>query len=218
MKVIITGMSRSGTSMIAGLLQMCDLYLGENLKPAKSDNPKGCFEDLEFLAINREIFRLNNGGGGKPPKNISPLPSDLIVRMQRFISKWPRNILVGWKDPRACITVKTWNELISPERLKVVFVSRPHTEIARSLNKRHGMSEAKALKLCEFYYQKAKENLVKSGVYEGIEHIYTFYHNYFKNWRRELEVVTKFLGLNISEDTNKIEEFIDIKLWHNIGN
>lgn len=215
MKVMITGMARSGTSMVIGLLQICGLHLGGNLKLPKTDNPKGYFEDLEFLAINREIFRLNNGSGSRPPENINPLSAELKARMQRFISKWPTNVLVGWKDPRVCITVKVWNEIIHPERLKVVVVSRPHIEIAKSLNKRHGMSEAEALKLCEFYYRKARENLVKSGVYEGVEHIYTFYHNYFKNWEREFQIVTKFLDLNIIENTKKIEEFIDINLWHN---
>ncbi|GAH44134.1 unnamed protein product [marine sediment metagenome] len=208
-------MARSGTSMVIGLLQICGLHLGGDLKPPKTDNPKGYFEDLEFLAINREIFRLNNGSGSKPPENVNPLSADLITRMRQFISKWPKDVLVGWKDPKVCITARLWNEIIRPEKLKVVLVSRPYSEIAKSLNKRHGMSEAEARKLCEFYYQKAKSNLMKSEGYEGIEHIYTFYHNYFKSWQRELQIVTKFLGLNIIENTKKIEEFIDINLWHN---
>ena len=215
MKVMITGMARSGTSLVIGLLQICGLYLGKNLKSPKSDNPKGYFEDLEFLAINREIFRLNNGSGSRPPENINPLPTELKARIQQFISKWPKDTPVGWKDPRVCITARLWNEIIRPEKLKVVVVSRPYSEIAKSLNKRHGMREAEGLELCEFYYQKAKSNLMKSEGYEGIEHIYTFYHNYFKNWERELQVVTKFLGLDIIENTSKIEKFIDINLWHN---
>jgi len=212
LKVIITGMGRSGTSLVTGLLQMCGLYLGNNLLLPRKDNPKGFFEDLEFLAINREMFALNsNGGGGgqKPPKEIKVLPDKLITQMKQFIDNWPKNKIVGWKDPRACITIRIWKKFIEPEKLKVVIVRRPYSEIANSLNTRHNMNKITGLKLCKIYYHAIDENLSE------IDYVNTFYHNYFKDWIRELKMVSDFIGLEIPK--NKIESFIDIKLWHNRG-
>ncbi|GAH52067.1 unnamed protein product, partial [marine sediment metagenome] len=57
MKVIIIGAPRSGTSMVAGLLYKCGLYMGKKLKPGKPANPKGFFENYEFASINRCLFR-----------------------------------------------------------------------------------------------------------------------------------------------------------------
>ena len=212
MKVFITGMGRSGTSMVTDLLQMCNLYLGNNLLQPRKDNPKGFFEDLEFLAINKEIFRLNsNGGGGghKPPKEIKVLPDKLITKMKQFIDKWPKDKIVGWKDPRTCITFPIWEKLIQPEKIRVVIVSRPFDEIAQSLKKRHGIKIIDGMNLCSFYMKSIYENLGKT------KWMQTFFHNYFSpDWINELKGLTEFLGLNLPDNLNLLKDSIDINLWH----
>lgn len=215
MKVFIAGMHRSGTSMVTGLLQMCGLYLGDNLNPPRKDNPKGFFEDFGFLALNREIFALNSdgkGGGHRPPKEITVLPDDLIRRMKEFIEEWPKDEVVGWKDPRACITLPIWRRLIYPEEIRVVVTSRPFIEIARSLNNRHGMKMRVGMNLSQFYMRALHKNL------EDTKWIETLYHNYFKaDWIIEIKALVKFLGLNMPEDLSPLKNFIDIKLWHYRG-
>jgi hypothetical protein len=47
--LIVTGMHRSGTSLLASFLRAAGINLGENLYPADSANPLGYFEDLDFL-------------------------------------------------------------------------------------------------------------------------------------------------------------------------
>jgi len=212
MKVFIAGMHRSGTSMVTGLLQKCGLYLGNNLKPPRKDNPRGFFEDLEFLAINKEIFRLNsNGGGGghKPPKEIKVLPDKLITQMKQFIDKWPEDKIVGWKDPRTCFTLPVWKKVVSPEEIKVVIVSRPFEEIAQSLEKRNGIKIADGLNLSWLYVKTLYENLDKT------KWVQTFFHDYFSpDWITELKALTGFLGLNIPNNLNPLMHFIDVNLWH----
>lgn len=212
MKVFIAGMHRSGTSMVTGLLQMCGLYLGDNLNLPRKDNPKGYFEDLGFLAFNRKIFALNSGGKGgghRPPKEITTLPDDLKKRMMEFIGKWPKDEVVGWKDPRACITLPIWRRLIHPEEIRVVVTSRPFIEIARSLKDRNRMPLLVGMNLSQFYMRALHKNL------EDTKWIKTFYHNYFGvNWIIEIQALVKFLGLNMPGDLNPLENFIDINLWH----
>ncbi len=55
--IIILGIARSGTSLLAGILN----NLGVNMEPKKDLhrdtflNKLGCYEDLSFLNLNREI-------------------------------------------------------------------------------------------------------------------------------------------------------------------
>lgn len=208
MKVIVTGMHRSGTSMMAGLLQKCGLYLGKNLIGILHDNPKGHFEDRDFMRINAQIFEANTGRWGIPPKKITLIPHKLHNEMRTFVRKWPRNRLVGWKDPRACLTLPFWKDIISPELLKVVWIHRPANEIALSLKKRNKFPIEKSMRLSAFYVEKLQENL------NGISYIKTEYHLYFHDWREELGHVCDFLGLQIPKDTRAIKRFIDPALWH----
>ena len=50
-------MHRSGTSMVAKLLNQAGLYLGPDdaLMPPASENPEGFFEHLAFVDLNDEI-------------------------------------------------------------------------------------------------------------------------------------------------------------------
>ena len=54
MQVLITGMHRSGTSLVARLLAECGCFIGqpEDLMPPKPDNPEGFWELLAAFDIN----------------------------------------------------------------------------------------------------------------------------------------------------------------------
>jgi hypothetical protein len=208
MKVIVTGMHRSGTSMMAGLLMKCGLYLGNNLIGILHDNPKGHFEDRNFMRINAEIFEANAGRWGMPPKKIEIVPPKLINQMRAFVGMWPKDRPVGWKDPRACLTVQIWRGLIEPESLKVVHIKRPAMEIAHSLKKRNKFRIQKSLDLTKFYLDRFYKNV------DGIPYIETSYHDYFNDWRSTLGSVCEFIGLRIPKDIKPITDFIEPKLWH----
>ena len=54
--VIITGMHRSGTSFLASFLREAGVDIGSDLFPADFYNPRGYFEDNEFLELDTEIL------------------------------------------------------------------------------------------------------------------------------------------------------------------
>ena len=54
--LIITGMHRSGTSLITAWLQSAGLDIGKNLLEANYSNPKGFFENTDFLDFHRNIL------------------------------------------------------------------------------------------------------------------------------------------------------------------
>jgi hypothetical protein len=53
---IILGSGRCGTSMAAGCLAKAGYFMGEQLLPPRSANPKGLFEDEEINDINEQIL------------------------------------------------------------------------------------------------------------------------------------------------------------------
>src|SRR3989337_2456670 len=67
--VCIAGMHRSGTSLIARMLNLCGLYLGseDDLLSAAPDNPEGFWENRQFLNINDNILFALNGNWAVPP-------------------------------------------------------------------------------------------------------------------------------------------------------
>ena len=57
--IAITGMHRSGTSLLANLLNQAGLSLGEKLLGPMDSNPKGHFEDYDFLKFHKELLAFN---------------------------------------------------------------------------------------------------------------------------------------------------------------
>ena len=59
--LIVAGMHRSGTSVIAQWLQRCGLCLGENLLGPAIGNNEGHFEDTDFVFLHDIlIVKLQN--------------------------------------------------------------------------------------------------------------------------------------------------------------
>lgn len=209
MKIIITGMHRSGTSMVAGILKLCGLYLGQNLIMGLRDNLRGHFEDRTFVMINDEILKKSGGTWRNPPEKIKTPNGMLFNRMEKFAHSWPEDRLVGWKDPRACLTLHHWHEAVKPEELKIVFVVRPIDQIAASLNRRNKISKSKGRELAYNYMKRAVSNIEIIKV----PWILTQYNSYFYDWQRELKHVLEFLNLRTGHEA-AIRDFIDPSLWH----
>src|SRR5438309_1446215 len=54
--LIVAGMHRSGTSLLASLLHRGGCPMGAEMLPADSNNRLGYFEDVEFLDLNRRML------------------------------------------------------------------------------------------------------------------------------------------------------------------
>ncbi|HJT73097.1 MAG TPA: hypothetical protein VJ720_03740, partial [Chitinophaga sp.] len=57
--LVITGMHRSGTSLITQWLYRCGLHVGDNFMGAGIGNEDGHFEDLDFYNWHRNILNDN---------------------------------------------------------------------------------------------------------------------------------------------------------------
>src|SRR5579859_5299153 len=67
--VCITGRHRTGTSVVAGLLQRHGLWLGDeaDIMPADPYNPDGYFENNRLVEVNDAILSAFGGRWDRPP-------------------------------------------------------------------------------------------------------------------------------------------------------
>lgn len=198
MPVCIAGMHRSGTSMVAKLLHESGLYLGpeSDLIPPGPGNPEGFWENRRFVQINSRILKELRGGWDYPP----PIPEEwsgerldeLRVKAEAVLADFADREPWGWKDPRNCLTLPFWQQMLDSTR--VVLVVRNPLETAESLRKRNGFSYALGLALWHTYYQRVCNVTARS------ERIATHYDVYFRDPGSELRRVLKLLDLPVDED------------------
>ena len=55
--LVITGMHRSGTSLIAAILREAGVHLGDQLIGADTGNIRGHFEDVDFVQFHQTVLR-----------------------------------------------------------------------------------------------------------------------------------------------------------------
>jgi hypothetical protein len=156
--ICVTGMHRSGTSMVAEILRTSGVYLGEDdeLLPSSRFNPRGYFENRAFVALNDEILAALGGAWDRPPRirfpwargRLEPLRTRACALANAMQARAPW----GWKDPRTSLTLRFWQAIVPDLRL-VVCVREP-TSVAESLSARDGCSQEFGISLWTEYNRR----------------------------------------------------------------
>eukprot|EP00027_Filamoeba_sp_ATCC50430_P014677 CAMPEP_0168578456 /NCGR_PEP_ID=MMETSP0413-20121227/21341_1 /TAXON_ID=136452 /ORGANISM="Filamoeba nolandi, Strain NC-AS-23-1" /LENGTH=289 /DNA_ID=CAMNT_0008612301 /DNA_START=128 /DNA_END=997 /DNA_ORIENTATION=- len=157
--IIVLGMHRSGTSVVAEMLQAMGIYVGskEELIPPANDNPNGFFERYDIVKTNFLLLKYfgsnwhSNLNAWNPQAFTANTTAneDFKQRFRIILSKLSEHAPFLVKDPRFCLTLPVWKQVL--QRSFVVFVYRHPVEVARSLEKRNGFSLEYGLALWEFY-------------------------------------------------------------------
>ncbi len=199
MPICIAGMHRSGTSLIARLLNLCGVYLGQEneLMPAGPANPEGYWENIYFSRINDSILERLEAGWDWPPEVAKGWENDrrfedLRLQAQELVARLNSHGLWGWKDPRNSVTLPFWQSII-PD-LQVVLCVRNPLEVAESLSRRGSSSILFGLRLWQIYNQRLISDASRQvGVV-------THYDAYFRDPRAELRRVLALLGMSASDE------------------
>lgn len=212
MKIIITGMHRSGISMIAGILQICGVFFGIN-QPSVSDSSK------EFQAINREILEINGGDWLNIPEHIG-MVNTIRFKIIDFINRQLDNKLIGFADPCACLTIKLWHDILKDleKPFKVVFISRNIEEIIQSLYNYNKIDRKFGRELTLKYINRFMENTTRfysNIIKTNFEDYFDFQYNSIK-LENEIKKLCGFLGLE-NNKICEIEDFINPELYHHKG-
>jgi hypothetical protein len=134
--LIVIGMHRSGTSLAAALLQSAGLDVGERLMEGNWSNPRGHFEDMDFVELQRgALVRLGWHQDGWLESELQELPEDIISAARDLVDRKGRNGRPwGWKDPRTILFLRLWLDLLPSSKLALIY--RAPWEVIDSLYRR----------------------------------------------------------------------------------
>jgi len=158
--VVVLGMHRSGTSVVARIINLLGLPLCRDDDILSGpENPTGYWESGSLVKFNDRLLKVFGGSWVFPAamsRNWESAPSVVAFRgegMRVFREAYPNEEWV-WKDPRACLTLPFWRTVWKDAPV-VVFVSREPLEIYLSLRKRDGLGRAHCIALWERYARSA---------------------------------------------------------------
>ncbi len=212
-------MHRSGTSLLARLVNLLGVELGENQllnnKPV-SANPKGHWEHRELSAINDALLDRYGGTWDKPPLFPSgwqndPALYDLRLRAHTLVNDQFRDYkLWGWKDPRTCLTLPFWQELLG--ELHNIICLRHPVSVAGSLARRDHFSAEKSFYLWLIYLSSALQYS------RGKPRLLVFYQDLIEEKQRSLAMLSEFIGSPERADDGSVRdaaaEFTEPALQH----
>ena len=128
----VLGMMRTGTSAVAGLLELLGVHFGpkDRLLEPNVANPSGFWEHKGVIALNDELLARLGGSWHAPPPAVpgwheSPAFDDLRARAMELVAADLAGADVwAWKDPRTCLTLPFWYG-VEPSLLPVICVREP---------------------------------------------------------------------------------------------
>jgi hypothetical protein len=134
--IVVLGMHRSGTSLVAGALHKMGVYMGSRFREPDETSPYGYWEDLDWRDVNRSILSHANGTWYLPPE-LSELAYQVILH-RNLVSDLAANRgehdLWGVKDPRTALHALYMHPFLPAPRYVIVHRSVPDT--VRSLMRR----------------------------------------------------------------------------------
>ena len=133
--ICITGMHRSGTSLIASVLQESGVFIGANLMKSGVGNPRGHFEDLEFVSFHERLLKRSNKTFlVQDLTGLNLFTPEDIELANSLISNRSHQSVWGWKDPRSTLFLNFWDERV-PQAFYIFLYRHPVT-VSHSLLRR----------------------------------------------------------------------------------
>jgi hypothetical protein len=222
--VCVIGMMRSGTSLVARIVNLLGVSLGPPgtlLKPNNA-NPAGFWEHRHIIKLNDELLR-RFGASWFNPTELPPgweadaTLDDLRERAQTLIdtglsagADW------GWKDPRTSLTLPFWQALI-PSLHCIICIRNP-VDAAQSLAKlpwalrrlREPFEEGLDLWLA--YTRRSLQYTARRS------RLLVFYQDLLAQPQHEIQRIAGFLGrtsaLELPEIRSQLENWVQPSLQH----
>ena len=202
------GSHRSGTSLTSRVLNLLGVHLGpdERVVVTGDDNPKGYWEHHQLVGINDEILARFGGRWDEPPAfrpqwSADPGLDELKEKARHLLTEnFAAAPLWGWKDPRTCLTLPFWQDVIGPMRY-VLCVRNPSAVMA-SLARRDGMSTEKAERLWLAHVQAILTHTSDQP------RMFVFYEDMIDDWRPDLQRFAAFIGDPERADDPRVHEAV----------
>ena len=210
--LVVLGMHRSGTSLLAGILQKLGVDFGRSLLLAKEDNQSGFFEYKAAVGFDEDI--LSQAGGSwhaliphrrleKAYKAARRARKHLTQVLREDFGSSP---LWGLKDPRLCRVLPVWRKMfgaLETEPLPVIVLRHP-LESAASLRRRNGFTLRQGCLLWLDYCLAAE-----AATRHDPARVLLTYQGLLADWRQAAETIRARFGLRWPHSPDEVGAEID---------
>lgn len=202
--IVVTGMHRSGTSLVAMTMETLGVPFGDHAAFYAADqwNAKGYFERRDVMDLNsRMITRLDRTGSslsamvGQVRYLMEPSLETILARGPLFSDEM-RVIRDetgdgAIKDPRLCLTWSAWAQVVDV-RAAVICIRHPF-EVADSLRRRQRIPMPIGFRFWRYHTRALRDRTPPGAVVVDLDSLMV-------NPGPELSLLIEGLGLDIEED------------------
>jgi hypothetical protein len=218
--LLVLGVHRSGTSSVAGVLNLLGAAAPKTLMPADAGNERGYCESVPLWHFHDEI--LDSAGSAwddwrafNPSWYTAPAFADFTERaLWLFKGEFGESTLAVLKDPRICRFVPFWLDVLGKMKAqpRIVIPVRSPMEVARSLKLRDGFPLTKGLLIW------LRHVLDAEAVTRTLPRAIFSWNEFLADWRNVTEKISALGGISwprLSDRTSKaIDEFLSRDLKH----
>ncbi|MEN3130553.1 sulfotransferase family protein [Bacillus albus] len=211
---LILSSHRSGSSATAGMLDVLGIHMGNSLLKPSATNPKGYFENVDFVYLNDKILHTAGAAWDNPPKREElrrsiDLSSDILSFLKKHIKP-----LWGLKDPRMILTFDIWKPHLNLlGNITYIFTWRPIQESVSSLVNRNKIDEQTAVNILTRY----QENLIhyrKQLEQENKDIIDVHFDKLLESPEKIVKEINCRIGKDNYHNLDNVTNFLDKKLKH----
>lgn len=212
--ILVTGMMRSGTSLICQVLTKLGQSFGDPsaMIPADRWNAGGYFEVREVMDVNSRIVTGISrtaspfqAWAAKVAYLAMPSARSMAHRAARHratieaIGRRYRGAVL--KDPRFCLTLRFWREWTEVDRI-VVCVRHP-ASVLHSLSRRHSLPHWLSARFYAWHVNTLVDHLPSSSV------VFLDVDRLVEGAGDELEVLRRGIGANTPASANILDDVVD---------
>ncbi|HDR4601782.1 TPA: sulfotransferase family protein [Bacillus cereus] len=211
---LILSSHRSGSSATAGILDVLGIHMGDSLLKPSSTNPKGYFENVDFVYLNDKILNSIGAAWDNPPKREElrcsiELSSDTFSFLSKHIKP-----LWGLKDPRMILIFDIWKPCLNQlEDITYIFTWRPIQESISSLISKNKIDEQTAVNILTRY----QENLLyyrNQFEQENKDIIDVHFDKLLESPEKFVMEINRRIGNKHHNNLDNVKNFLDKKLKH----
>lgn len=218
--ILIMGMHRSGTSMMAGILDLLGCRSAQHLMPANFANERGYFEAALISRLNDQMLKSIgskwNDWTEIPPEAFDTLDFSTFAAQagQLLRDEFGEAPLFLLKDPRICRMMPFWQKTFEAEGVKTLalHIHRNPLEVAQSLHKRDGMNINISMLLW------LRHVLEPERYTRGQPRHFVSYDQALQDWRKTVQRIAQGIAItwpHSPDDANRsVDQFISKTLRH----
>jgi hypothetical protein len=171
--ILVLGMHRSGTSLVAQLIAKWGAFMGNDLMPADKFNSDGYWEYNPLFHFHEKLLEKTNNKWYAPSEEINT--KELLIEFGDEARLLVKNMdqsgdIWCWKDPRMSLFMDFWNEILAGREIIHIVVNRPPNDIASSLLVRDKMPAILSISLWEYTTIKIFQKLSNESNYRLIDY------------------------------------------------